>query len=239
MNKCKSCHHQFDDGLQVCPQCGTTHKTESFSVVFLFLAAVIVLVAITVNMSEKLASPSVADTTYRSSTNQKTPDKVTQPVESEAVAMASWQVSTSRDPMTGELMAYANSPEAYPQKVMAFPYENVSSWLGVACTKNRMRAYVGFSESPNLIDTSPENGYSTLYPRIKWDNDLEYVEMLQNWGDKFLHFRNVPAAITKIRGANTVLLELNWYGSSPTYFKYSLNGSSSAVVEIKKLCASN
>jgi len=144
-----------------------------------------------------------------------------------------WTTSTSRDEMTGERSCYAASPRTGPQKAMGFPYGDVQAWLGVGHDSDDEWAYVGFSESPNLTDTETKDGYNVITTRIKWDDEIETVSLIQEWGAKSLHFRYGTAAIAKMARSNTVLLELNWYGQGKTYFQFSLNGSSAAIREVR------
>jgi len=147
-----------------------------------------------------------------------------------------WRHSTSVDKLTGVLSAYAVSPQVASTRRMGFPYGDVEAWLGVGCNSESEWAYVGFNSAPNLTKTDTKNGYNLVSTRIKWDDNVETIALTQDWGASFLHFRNDAAAISKIAAANSVLLELQWYGEQQTHFEFSLNGSSAALNEIRKIC---
>jgi len=150
---------------------------------------------------------------------------------------ASWETSTSKDKMTEEKISYANSSLTVTTEKMGFPYSDVKAWLGVGCDGTDEWAYVGFNRAPNLSNTDTKDGYSLINTRIKWDNNLDYVNFSQDWGAKFIHFRNEKSAISGIIESNFVLLELDWHGQGKTYFKFSLKGSSTALKAIRSSCA--
>jgi hypothetical protein len=149
-----------------------------------------------------------------------------------------WDTSTSKDEMTGRRQVFASSPTVFPTKQMDFPYSDVKGWLGVGCEGSREWVYVGFNNSPNLADTETEDGYNRIKTRIKWDGAIQNVTLIQEWGASFLHFQNDSEAISKIGEANTALLELKWHGQQPTYFKFSLDGSSAALKTMRAKCGS-
>lgn len=155
---------------------------------------------------------------------------------SSAVA-SDWRFKTSNDEMTGEIRAFAFGPSAAPTKPLEFPYRNIRSWMGFGCDRKGEWAYVGFSESPNITNTRPKSGgYSLMQNRIRWDDSVEKVKMSQRFGARFLHFENDAKAISNMNNASSVLLELAWYRSGNTYFKYSLKGSASAIEKAREAC---
>lgn len=119
---------------------------------------------------------------------------------------------------------------------MSFPYDSVNAWLGVGCEKGSEWVYIGFNGSPNLADTETKDGYNLIKTRIKWNDQIESVELSQKWGAEFLHFREDTPALEKIGASATALLELQWHGQQPTYFEFSLNGSSKAISDIRSKC---
>ncbi|MBU8849708.1 MAG: hypothetical protein KOO64_09200 [Desulfobacterales bacterium] len=150
-----------------------------------------------------------------------------------------WATSVSKDEMTGEQSSYAHSPSTAATKQMSFPYGDTKAWIGVGCNGKQEWAYVGFTKSPNLSDTTTKDGYNQIRARIKWDDKVESVTLTQDWGASFIHFRNAKAVISKLAGSNTTLLELNWYGIGPTYFRFSLSGSSAALAKIRRECSTD
>jgi hypothetical protein len=120
---------------------------------------------------------------------------------------------------------------------MGFPYGNVTGWIGFGCDGDDEWVYIGFSEAPNLLDTEAQNGgYSTFSTRIRWNDKVEQVHMMQEWGAKFLHFQNDAAVISKMISAAKVLLELSWYGAGNVYFEFSLDGSTDAITNSRAAC---
>lgn len=151
-------------------------------------------------------------------------------------SFAQWTISISNDEMTGKSSCYASSPATGPTKPMGFPYHDVTAWLGIGADGKREWVYVGFSESPTLTGTDIGDGYNTIRTRIKWDDKVENVTLVQEWGSKFLHFENDSKIIAKIASSNSVLLELNWYSEGRSYFKFSLAGSSAAISKLRNSC---
>ena len=151
-------------------------------------------------------------------------------------AHAGWDVSFHSDEMTGKNQAFAISPIVKSTKNMSSPYNNVSSWLGVGCESGKRWAFIGFSEAPNLSGSKTKDGYNVISTRIKWKEEVQKVNLTQDWGAKFVHFNNDEIIIKKIASSNESLLELNWYGNGNVYFNYSLSGSASALKKIAKKC---
>jgi hypothetical protein len=152
-------------------------------------------------------------------------------------AYGEWDTSLSKDEMTGKKSAYASSSVISPMKIMDFPYHDVKAWIGIGHDNQSGQkwVYIGFTNSPNLVNSKIQSGYNLIYARIKWDDDLYNCHLTQKWGCKFLHFqqRDVPFVISQIKKSKTMLLELDWYGQGKTYFKFQLNGSSKALKKIR------
>jgi hypothetical protein len=143
-----------------------------------------------------------------------------------------WDTSVSKNEMTGTETWYASSPVVAPKEKMDFPYSNVKAWLGIGYDGKNEWVYVGFNEAPNLNDTSTKDGYNLVSTRIKWDDKIKDIQLTQEWGSKFIHFKDDEAVVSKIAKSNTVLLELNWYGEGKVYFRFPLDGSSAAIDKI-------
>src|SRR3546814_4229697 len=100
----------------------------------------------------------------------------------------------------------------------------------MGCDAGSEWAYVGFNEAPNLTDTDAQSGgYSTFSARIKWDDRLETVAMIQRWGERFLHFRNDDSALLAMMASREALLELEWYGAGAAYFRFDLAGAEPVI----------
>lgn len=143
-----------------------------------------------------------------------------------------WYTFVSKDEMTEEETWFAVSPEVEPTKKMNFPYSSVWAWMGIGYNGKDEWVYIGFTEAPNLINTTIKDGYDLISIRVKWDDELDNVKLTQTWGSKFLHFENDKAIVSKIAQSNTLLIELNWYGEGNVYFRFPLNGSADAINEI-------
>jgi len=139
--------------------------------------------------------------------------------------------------MTGKRQVFATSPIVSATEKMDFPYRDVTAWLGVGCDGKSEWAYIGFSKAPNLTDTDIGDGYNRINTRIKWNETVQNVTLIQEWGAPFLHFENDRQVISKITSANSALLELKWYGQNHPYFNFSLDGAVAAVTEMRKQCA--
>ena len=148
---------------------------------------------------------------------------------------AQWDVTTSKDEMTGEISSYCSSPITAPTKIMSFPYGDTKGWLGIGCDGESEWVYAGFTNAPNLQDTEIGDGYNKIKTRIKFDDEVQDVYMSQKWNSKFIHFYDV-GVIDKIMKANTILLELDWYGEGNVYFRFSGAGSTKAINQIRASC---
>lgn len=227
LSKCKECGTEISKKAKTCPKCGAPQGPKQYS-----LGKLLVLVIFGVFIYSLFSgnSPQGPSTTSSSSQKSEVTEKVSPP-------KPTWRTSTSKDEMSGKFTAFAHSPTAYPTKKMSFPYNDVTSWMGVGCDSENEWVYFGFSTSPNLTKDKTKDGYNLINTRIKWDNQVENVTLTQDWGEKFIHFKNDNTEISKISASNTALLELHWHGQQPTFFKYSLNGSSKAIAEIRTKCA--
>ena len=230
--KCKECGEQVSTKAKNCPKCGARVPKKTSLFTWLVLIFIILIVYVANQAPTTTSSNSIANSVSSSSTEKKK----TESVKKTPPPKPSWSTSTSKDEMTKELSAYAHSPVAFPNKVMSFPYSDVNAWLGVGCDKGNEWVYIGFSSAPNLANTETEDGYNLIKTRVKWNNEIENVVLSQDWGAKFLHFRNDASALAKIASSNTALLELQWHGQQPIYFEFTLNGSSKAISEIKAKC---
>lgn len=149
-------------------------------------------------------------------------------------ASAEWRTFSSKDERTGETTWFAHSEQVTSNKKMDFPYHNTKAWLGVGVDGESEWTYIGFSNEPNISDDETQDGYSVIITRVKWDEEIEKMSFTQDWGSKFINFREDGYAITKIENSNTMLLELSWYGQDKVYFSFPLSGSAAAIDKIRK-----
>ena len=148
-----------------------------------------------------------------------------------------WSVMSLVDKMTNAQQWYAVSPTVSSMDPMRFPEADTNAWLAIACDKDSEWTYIGFSTSPNLNDTSTHDGYDTIDTRIKWDDHIRPVELIQKWGSRFLHFGgDDKAMINRIIHHKSALLELSWYEQGDVYFKFSLVGAEQATDSIRAKC---
>lgn len=226
--KCKECGEQVSTKAEACPKCGAKMPKRSS------LGAWLVLVIILFVVYAANQSPS---SNRKSSSNSSSSSNVSSTSTTRSIPKPIWTATTSTDEMTGKKTAYAFSPTVASKRKMGFPYRDVAAWLGVGCDGKSEWAYIGFNSAPNLADTETEDGYNRINTRIKWNNHLEKVTLTQDWGASFIHFVSDKSAITKIITSNAALLELKWHGEQPTYFEFSLNGSSAALKRMRGMCA--
>lgn len=229
---CKECGMQVREDAKKCTKCGAKmpRKRPIGTWLFAIFAAIAIYFVLQLpKPAAKITSAKIASI-VPTETNKSLPVKPTPPPK------PAWSTRTSSDQMTGEFSAYASSPISFPTEVMSFPYSDVRAWLGIGCKGQREWAYIGFSASPNLANTSTEDGYSLIYTRIRWNDVVENIKLRQDWGSDFIHFTDYASTIRKIDSSKTALLELQWYGQQQTYFEFSLNGSSKALEEIRSKC---
>lgn len=152
------------------------------------------------------------------------------------IPKSAWATTTSKDEMTNKVSAFAFSPTVYPSRKMSFPYNDVSAWLGVGCDGSNEWVYIGFNSAPNLKNDETQSGYNLIRTRIKWGVKVENVTLSQEWGAKFIQFRNDSSAIAKISSNSNALLELQWHGEQSVYFDFSLDGSKEAISDMRAKC---
>ena len=232
--KCKECGEEVSNKAKSCPKCGAKAPKKTSLLTWLVLILIILGIYASSQTTDKTTNTS---SKINSSEKNETikPDNVRKAVPPKPA----WVTSVSQDEMTGKFTAFAHSPRTYPSKRMGFPYHDVNSWMGVGCDAENEWVYLGFNDSPNLSKDTTESGYNLIKTRIKWDDNVEDISLTQDWGAKFLHFKDDSIVTSKIAASSTALVELQWHGEQATYFKYSLNGSSKAISEIREKCSKN
>ncbi|MDN5360544.1 MAG: hypothetical protein PWQ84_1607 [Thermotogaceae bacterium] len=147
-------------------------------------------------------------------------------------AFGQWDVTVSENEMDGTRRLFAMSPRVGPTKSMGFPYDDMTALLVVGYNGEESWVYLSFKDSPNLLNETIMDGYDLINTRIKWDETIERTTLIQEWGSRYLHFRDERNIISKIKQSNTVLLELDWYGEGKVYFSFPLDGAVDAINEI-------
>ena len=161
---------------------------------------------------------------------------------------AQWKVTQERE-MPMRANSCCVSKDASPTERMDFPYSDVKGWLAVGCDADSEWAYVGFTTAPKLQNTTIEDddGYAGwvccshhISTRITFDDEVEQITMTQatdgKWNSQFIHFKNDSAIIEKLMTADTVSLELDWYGQGKVHFRFSGSGSTRAINQIRQSC---
>jgi len=229
--KCKECNEEVSTKAKTCPKCGAKAPKKTS----LFTWLVLIIIVVFVYSASK--NPTTNTSNITTSTKSNSPIKAKEVVKKTPPQKPSWSTSTSKDEMTGKFSAYAHSPRVLPSKKMSFPYSDVYSYMGVGCDSDSEWVYFGFNTAPNLTKDKTKDGYNLIETRVKWDDQVENVSLTQDWGAKFIHFRNYDAAISNISASNSALLELQWHGQQSVYFDFTLNGSSKALSDIRALCS--
>lgn len=226
--KCKECGEKVSNKAKTCPSCGVTVPKQTS----LFTWLVLVLIVFGVYSAIQDPGPSPASSVSARTTSAATPTITTPPV------AEAWRSFTSSDELTGDQSAYAASPRVGATRRMNFPYGDVRGWVGVGCDASSEWAYVGFTDSPNLTNTDTQSGFDLIRTRARFNDTVENVTLTQQWGASALHFRNDSEIITKLTEANSLMLELSWYGEQQSLFEFSLNGSAAAISDMRSFCSS-
>lgn len=227
--ECKECGEQVSNKAKTCPNCGAKAPRKTSLVTWIVLIFVI-FVGYSVMQSPSTSSSARSNYSSTSSVSSGSNTAKTPP------PPPKWHSFDSKDEMTGKVQGFAASPRVSSTRPMEFPYSGTQAWLGVGCDGKSEWAYVGFTDSPNLNDTDTKSGYNVVTTRVRWNETVQTTKFTQKWGAKFLHFDSYPAAIAKIAGNSTMLLELNWHGQQRVHFEFTLNGSSDAIAKMREIC---
>ena len=223
--KCKECGEQVSNKAKNCPNCGAIPLNKYSIYTWIIIIFIIFVIYLFFQASE------TAETSYdRSSTT------LTRGGAQASNERRAWYSFTSKDEMTDKSSAYAVSVKVTSSSPMEFPYKNTQAWLGVGCNSSNEWAYFAFSIAPNINDTDTQDGYDVIQTRIRWDRTVEKVRLTQKWGDNALHFIDDQTAVTKIAGASSVMLELDWHGQRSVHFEIPLSGSAKAIADMRKNC---
>jgi len=149
-----------------------------------------------------------------------------------------WTTHESKNKMTGKVSVYAYSPDTY--KILSSPYGRVSSTMCVGCDGESEWIYLNFSEEPNITNADAGNYQkSHIDARIRWNDNVEDVRLIQKWGSGSIQFLYSEDIIPKLTGFEAVAIELQWYGQGNVIFEYSLEGAYEALTEIRTKCTLN
>ena len=120
----------------------------------------------------------------------------------------------------------AASDTVGPSRAVTFPYSDITSRLFVDCN----RAWMRFSDAPNLTGGDISDGYTTYNVSVRVDGgSTARWRVIQSWGDNDLRFKNSSKAISALSGGETFAVALPWYGQDSAVFSWQLTGSSAAI----------
>jgi hypothetical protein len=151
---------------------------------------------------------------------------------------AQWTNTVSRDEMTNEQVVFALSPHVTPSRQMDLPYADTEAWVGFMCDGKNEWVYLGFSNTPNLVDTETGDGFNYFSTRVKWGEEVKTARFSQKWGSSLINFSDGRDALKRLTSAraDSLLLELDWYGNGTVYFRFPLEGASDAIAQARASC---
>ncbi|MXW66226.1 MAG: hypothetical protein F4Z72_04320 [Gemmatimonadales bacterium] len=122
----------------------------------------------------------------------------------------------------------AISAEVEALRPLEFPYHDVMAQIMVDCD----RAWIRFSDQPNLTGGDIRDGYEVFSLAVRVDgNDVGRWRVTQDWGSDDVHFSNDAAAISSFASASTVAIALPWYGGRSAAFEWEMDDSSDRIRE--------
>ena len=156
-------------------------------------------------------------------------------------AAAQWTSAVTRDPMTNQEVVVASSPNVVPSQEMDFPYKDTHAWMAYMCDGKNEWLYFGFSDTPNIDNAEPEEGgFSHFRTRVRWGTEIKNVEMSQKWGASVISFSDgggdAVKRLARSTAADSLLLELHWFGNGSVYFNFPLEGAAEAIANAKGSC---
>jgi len=151
---------------------------------------------------------------------------------------AQWTNSVSKDEMTNEQVVVAMSPHATSSRPMELPYSDTEAWVGFMCDGKNEWVYIDFSNTPNIVNSEPTEGFSHFSTRVRWGTEVKTVQLSQKWGASAISFLDGRDALKRLtnRSADSLLLELDWYGNGVVYFQFSLVGAADAIANARASC---
>ena len=119
----------------------------------------------------------------------------------------------------------AISEEVKSIRPMSFPYTDTTARIFVDCD----RAWIRFSESPNLTGGDTQDGYDEYSISVRVDGNDSQWRVIQSWGDQDIAFVNDSQAISAWSSGSSFTISLPWYGEGYVAFPWSLNQSSEMI----------
>jgi len=157
-----------------------------------------------------------------------------------ATADKIWTTHSKKNEMDGKMSFYAFTDKSVkPNSPMSFPYNKVASFISLACSHENKAISLSFlfNVSPNIINKEIiATNFDNIKTRIKFDEKITNVELLQKWGGKGMTLRNNKQYLNVLKNSDELLLELNWHGNGKRYFKHAITGFSKVYEELKSKC---
>lgn len=117
----------------------------------------------------------------------------------------------------------AVSKSVSPDKIMGFPYHDVTARIMVSCKS----AWIRFSDSPNLTGGDTESGYDVYYLKVRIDGQDSRWRAIQGWSSKDLDLPS--SARNTFARAQTFRIVLPWYDEGSVIFSWDLTGASDMI----------
>ena len=160
-------------------------------------------------------------------------------------ATANWKVEQVRDIMDGSIGVWASSENTKPINKMKFPYNDVEAKLSFFCSNGTPEDGVKHGliqiqlTSLSIDSTSRASQYKQYYlldTRVKWDKDLEILNLIGEKTKNSLTTEATDTLIQKLMKHNNMILELPWYKQGTVYFNFRLIGASENINKARKIC---
>ena len=111
---------------------------------------------------------------------------------------------------------------------MGFPYHDVTARVFVNCD----RAWIRFSDAPNLNGGDIQDGYTRYRAAVRVDGErIGSWLVSQDWNQNDLAFVNDSQAISALSSGSTFAISLDWYGEGSVAFEWDLEDSSDRIRE--------
>ena len=141
-------------------------------------------------------------------------------------AAAQWSMINFVDEFGERTDRGAASAAVNSIRPMSFPYGDTEARIFVDCD----RAWLRFSETPNLDGGNIEDGYTRYSVAVRVDgNDAGRWPVNQSWGDNDLRFTNNSQVISALSSGSTIAIAVSWYEQDSAAFSWALNGSSTMI----------
>ena len=150
-----------------------------------------------------------------------------------ATNASAWEVVTKTDDFTEKTNTYIFSDKVLANKQLDWPYTNPSVYVYWDCNQN---TFVMHNSANNLNGgaISSYGDFNTFSIDIKVDGVIKRnVSMTQNWGSNFMtispeqRFNDTSYSIAN--ATNSLIIQLDHYGSGLRTYKFNLQGLDKSV----------